>query len=256
MITGTIRKDGFSGFGASNKYATFPSLSFAWVASEENFIKNMGDWLNIFKIKNFLRCKREPGNRTLFKLLKDVHFFIYFWFINMLLVFIQVQWGITIWDGNLPNSLNFGIDYGVLNQRISGSIDVYTAETSNVLVQRTLPTTTGYQSVWTNIGGISNKGIELALTTLNIESPLRWETRFSFSLNRDKITKLYGGPEDKDIGNSWFIGKPISAIYEYTRTGGVWTEQELYSGQIPVTGFYPGQLRLADLNGDGQVRAE
>lgn len=130
---------------------------------------------------------------------------------------------------------------------------MYTAQTSNVLVNRTIPVATGYSSVWTNIGGIANKGIELALTTINIKSPFRWETTFAFSLNRDKITKLYGGTEDKDLGNSWFVGKPISALYDYKMTGGLWTEQELYNRQITTAGFYPGQWRLADLNGDGAI---
>ena len=93
----------------------------------------------------------------------------------------------------------------------------------------------------------------MALNTVNIRSPLRWETKFAFSLNRDKITKLYGSEVDKDIVNSWFVGEPISSIYDYTMTGGVWTEQELYNKEITTKGYYPGNWRLADLNGDGAI---
>jgi hypothetical protein len=93
-----------------------------------------------------------------------------------------------------------------------------------VLVSRALPPTTGYPNVWTNIGGIENKGIELELTTINLDGSLRWKTNFVFSLNRDKITKLYGDENDKDIGNSWFVGEPISAIYDYEMAGELWTE--------------------------------
>ncbi len=252
MLTGTVRKDGFSGFGAAKKYATFPSLSFAWVASEEEFVKNFGAWLNFLKLRVSYGANGNQGigRYSSFSTMTN-NSFVY---------------GSSTAIGVLPNSLgnadlgwesttslNFGLDYGVLDQRISGSIDVYTAQTSDVLVSRTLPYATGYHSVWTNIGGIANKGVEIALTTVNIKSPLRWETRFAFSLNRDKITKLYGGAEDKDIGNSWFVGESISAIYDYKMTGGLWTEEELYNGNITTAGFYPGQWRLADLNSDGVI---
>ncbi len=252
MVTGTVRKDGFSGFGASKKFATFPSLSFAWVASEESFVQNLGDWLNVLKLRISYGTNGNQGigRYSSFSTMATTSYI--FGGATAIGVYPNSMGNNNLgWEST--NSLNFGVDYSVLDQRISGSIDVYTAQTSNVLVRRTLPTTTGYQNVWTNIGGISNKGVEFSLTTLNIKLPVRWESRFSFSLNRDEITKLYGGPEDKDIGNSWFIGEPISSIYEYTRTGGVWTEEELYNKQIPVEGFLPGHMRLADLNGDGQV---
>jgi TonB-dependent starch-binding outer membrane protein SusC len=252
MITGTFRKDGYSGFGASKKYANFPSLSLAWVASEENFVKSLGEWLNTLKIRLSYGANGNQGIGRYSSFSRMATSSYVFGSTTSIGVYPNTMGNENLgWE--TTNSLNLGIDYGVLSQRISGSVDIYTAQTSNVLVQRTLPTTTGYTSVWTNIGGIANKGIEIALTTVNILKPLKWESRFSFSLNRDEITKLYGGKEDKDIGNSWFIGEPISAIYEYTRTGGVWTEQELYAGKIPVAGFLPGHLRLADLNGDGQV---
>lgn len=252
MLTGTVRKDGFSGFGAAKKYATFPSLSFAWVASEETFVKNWGDWLNVLKLRISygLNGNQGIGRYSSFSRMTS-NAYIY-----------GGSTAIGVYPSTMGNkdlgwestsSLNFGLDYAVLDQRISGSVDVYTAQTSNVLVSRTLPRLTGYGSVWTNIGGIANKGVEVALTTVNVKSPLRWETRFSFSLNRDKITKLYGGAEDKDIGNSWFTGESISAIYDYKMTGGLWTEQELYNKEITTTGFYPGQWRLADLNGDGVI---
>jgi hypothetical protein len=150
------------------------------------------------------------------------------------------------------SSFNLGVDFGFMNRRISGSIDLYKAQTTDVLVERALPPTTGYGSVWTNIGAIDNKGIELELATRNLEGALSWETNFIFSLNRDKITKLYGDENDKDIGNHWFVGESISAFYDYEMAGGVWTEEELYSGQT-YDNWYPGQFRYVDQNGDGVI---
>jgi len=145
-----------------------------------------------------------------------------------------------------------GIDYGFLKNRISGSIDLYESVTDNVLVQRTLPPTTGYSSVWANIGAIKNKGIEVVLNTINVKGKLNWTTNVNFSLNRDEISKLYGGENDKDIGNSWFVGESISAIYDYEDGGGLWTEKELFEGKT-LANWYPGQFKYVDLNNDGVI---
>ncbi|MBL7735697.1 MAG: TonB-dependent receptor [Chitinophagaceae bacterium] len=255
MITGTIRKDGFSGFGDSKKYATFPSLSIAWVASEEALMRNTANWIDLIKFRVSYGLNGNQGIGHYSSLSKmSSNAYVY-----------GPSTAIGIYPSSMGNidlgwestsSLNFGLDYAVLDQRLSGSIDVYTAKTNNVLVNRAIPAITGYDNVWTNIGEIANKGIELALTSVNIQGgDLSWETKLALSLNRDKITKLYGGGQDKDIGNSWFVGEPISAIYDYKKAGGVWTEQELYEGKITSKDFYPGHWRVVDLNKDGIIDA-
>jgi TonB-linked SusC/RagA family outer membrane protein len=252
LITGTVRKDGFSGFGSSQKFATFPSLSLGWVTSEETFLKNV-KWLNFLKLRTSVGVNGNQGIGRYSSFSKMATTAYVYAGVTSIAVYPNSLGNENLgWESTL--SYNLGLDYSILASRISGSIDVYKAQTSNVLVNRSIPAPTGYSSVWANIGGISNKGIELGLTTVNVEGPLRWETKFQFSLNRDKITKLYGGETDMDIGNSWFVGQSISAIYDYKMTGGVWTETELYNKQI-IKGFYPGQFRLADLNGDGSIDA-
>ncbi len=251
MVTGTLRKDGYSGFGAANKFATFPSLSFAWIASDESFVKNQ-EWLNTLKLRV---SYGENGNQGIGRYSSLARMGI------STLIFGSSP-VIGIYPSSLGNdelgwettvSFNTGIDYAILDQRISGSIDVYLAHTNDVLVRRSLPPATGYTSVWTNIGRVDNKGIEFELNTVNLKGPLSWESSFIFSLNRDKIADLYGDGKD-DIGNSWFIGEPISSIYNYERTGGLYTEEELYNKTI-LTNFYPGQFRLRDLNGDNLITA-
>jgi TonB-linked SusC/RagA family outer membrane protein len=210
MITGTVRKDGFSGFGPNNKFATFPSLSLGWVASEEPFVKNV-KWLNFLKLRASVGVNGNQGIGRYSSFAKMSSTSYVYGATTAIAVYPSSLGNSDLgWESTL--SYNLGLDYAVLDSRISGSIDVYKAKTSNVLVSRALPPATGYASVWANIGEISNDGIELGLTTVNIKGQLRWETKFQFSLNRDKITKLYGGANDKDIGNSWFVGKPISAI--------------------------------------------
>lgn len=251
MLTATFRRDGFSGFGAKNKYTNFPSVSVGWVASEEDFIKTM-EWLDFLKIRLSYGMNGNQGIGRYASLAK----------MGTMSYTFDGATAVGVYPNTLGNadlgwestkSTNIGLDIKVLDQRISGEIDVYKANTSDVLVQRALPKTTGYSSVWTNIGGIENKGIEVGLTTVNIQKSFNWQSRFQFSLNRDKITKLYGGENDKDLGNSWFVGKPISAIYSYY-VDGVWQEQDLFDGNI-MTNYYPGQFKLRDLNNDGKITA-
>ncbi len=248
MFTATVRRDGFSGFGPGNKWATFPSASVAWVATEEPFLKDMGFYL---KLRTSYGKNGNQGIGRYSSLSRmGTRYYVY---------------GQSTAIGLFPNTLgnedlawettasyNGGLDFGFLKNRITGSLDLYTANTTDVLVQRQLPRTAGYASIWTNIGGIKNKGIELDLKTINLNGALRWESNFTFALNRDKISKLYGGENDNDIGNSWFVGEPISAIYDYEMAGGVWTEEEFFNRRT-LTGWYPGQFRYVDQNGDGSI---
>ena len=250
MITGTVRRDGFSGFGTDNKWADFPSVSVAWVLSEESFFNKMFE-NTYLKLRSSYGLNGNQGIGRYGSLATmGIDYYIY-----------GTETAVALYPNSLGNkdlrwektsSLNLGLDWGVLNQRITGSIDIYKAIPSDVLVKRGLPTSSGFNNIWANIGGIENKGIEFELRSLNFNDKFRWETNFVFSLNRDKITKLYGGKNDKDIGNSWFVGESISAIYDYEMAGGVWTENELYNGEI-LNDWYPGQFRYVDQNNDGKI---
>lgn len=253
MFTGTVRRDGFSGFGADRKFATFPSASLAWVLSEESFLHDKGLYLKL------RMSYGENGNQGIGRYASLSRMATLYYVYGS-------STGIGSYPSTLSNadlawettaSYNVGIDFGFLKNRITGSLDLYTAKTKDVLVQRQLPRAAGYASIWANIGGIDNKGIEFQLKSLNIDKgDLRWESSFAFSLNRDKISKLYGGKNDNDIGNSWFVGESISAIYDYEMVGGVWTEDEFFNRQIPLKGgWYPGMFRYVDQNGDSLITA-
>ena len=249
LLTATIRRDGFSGFGPAKKFANFPSVSLGWVISDEPFMQD----LKLLYLK--LRTSYgENGNQgigrysSFSRMTADSYVY-------------GPTTAIAVYPSSLGNaslawektaSFNLGIDFGLFNRRISGSLDLYKATTTDVLVRRALPPTTGYGNVWTNIGAIDNKGIELELTSINLTGNLGWETNFVFSLNRDKISKLYGDKNDKDVGNSWFVGQSISSIYDYQMAGGVWTEAELYAGQT-YNNWYPGQFRYIDQNDDAVI---
>lgn len=249
LLTATVRKDGFSGFAPDRKFATFPSVSLGWVLTNEPFFSdNSGLYLKL------RTSYGKNGNQG----------------IGRYSSFSRMSTGAYVYGpatavGVYPNvlgnpnlgwetttSFNAGVDFGILSDRISGSLDMYDATTTDVLVSRALPPATGFPDIWENIGSIGNKGVEFQLATVNLEGALRWESNFVFSLNRSKITKLYGGENDQDVGNSWFVGEPISAIYDYEMAGGLWTEEELYSGNI-LDNWYPGQYRYVDQDGEGVI---
>lgn len=253
LLTGTYRRDGYSGFGEKNKFVDFFALSAAWNITEEKFMEGASDWFEILKLRV---SHGENGNQGIgaYSSLSRLGTKYYAFGSGSAIGALPTSMGNSGLSWETTLSTNLGLDYSFLDNRISGSFDVYKSDTKSVLVNRSLPGATGYESVWTNIGEIANKGIEAELSTVNLDGSLRWETRFVFSLNRNKIKELYGDGRD-DEGNGWFIGEPIGAIYDYKRTGGVWSEEELYNGETHDN-FYPGQFKLADLNGDNKITSD
>ena len=166
------------------------------------------------------------------------------------------------WERN--SSTNFGLDYSILKGKVSGSFDIYDRTTKDLLVNRTLPTVTGFTSILVNLGEVGNKGFELSVNTVNLQTRnFSWNTSFGFWTNKNKIIHLYGATPDydpltgkeigrsekDDVNNGWFIGKSISAIYDYPIQG-VW--QTADKAMATAYGFQPGDFRLVDGNGDGK----
>ena len=250
-MTGKVRRDGYSGFGSNNKYVTLPSASIGWVISEEDF--------NPFE-DTYLKLRLsygQNGNQGIgrYASLAKLGLGAYNYNDDKVISLYPSAMANKDLKWERTSSWNFGIDFGLFNQRLNGSFEVYKSKTSDVLVKRTLPNVTGYSWVWANLGGVENKGLEIELNSVNIQnSNFSWTSGFTFSLNRDKITELYGDGATQDLTNGWFVGESIGAIYSYEMTG-VWQEEDLYSGEI-YDGWYPGQQKFADLNGDGKIDAE
>jgi TonB-linked SusC/RagA family outer membrane protein len=268
MVTGTVRRDGFSGFGVNSKYVTLPSFSAGWTASEESFMENLRDRLYLKLRLSYGQNGNQGAGRytSLSKMSNNSTVFGPGTGVAVYPNVDQLANSSLAWERT--SSFNLGVDFGLLrNRRISGSVDIYTSETSDVLVKRKLPYSSGFEQGWTNIGGVTTKGVDLELRSTNIQTKdFNWNSSLTFSLSRDRISKLYGDENDRDIGNSWFVGEPILSLYDYNITG-LWTEQDYFSrtwdyvdgkasgwtpGQI-YPGWYPGQWKYEDLNGDGVI---
>lgn len=249
LFTLTARRDGSSVFGSdTKKYGVFPSAAFGWNISNEEFMKD-ASWVNNLKLRlSYGKSGNEaiPVYRTITNNSTGRAPF------NGLST-------IGILSGNLGNNTllwentyntNIGLDFSLFDSRVSGTLDLYNADTKDLLLLRSIPIITGYSSVFENMGQTNNKGIELTLNTRNIDKQdFKWESTVVFAANKNKIVDLYGDKKD-DLGNRWFIGKPISVVYDY-RMEGVWQVGEDPSGQDATA--LPGDLKFADLNGDGKI---
>jgi hypothetical protein len=149
---------------------------------------------------------------------------------------------------------NAGVDFGVLKNRLSGTIDFYKTNKLDMLLLRRVPRITGYADVWTNLGKVGNTGIEVTLNSKNFATKdFSWSTTLVFASNQNRIKDVYGDKKS-DTGNRWFIGYPVGVIYDYTKVG-IWqladTAAHLHLGWDPTA--QPGDVKLADLNHDGKV---
>ncbi|GAB2796231.1 TonB-dependent receptor [Rhabdobacter roseus] len=259
MFTGTFRRDGYSAFGQSNPRANFGSIALGWVFSDENFIMT-SNWFSYGKLR---ASWGSNGNRDIgrYAAMADLTTGKYL-YVRPDGTLIQAS---QLWVNRMANrslrwerntSLNLGLDFGLFNNKIDGTIEVYQMNSTDLLVQRSLPNVIAFDWVMDNLGEVQNRGVELTLNTINMNRDnFSWRTNFNFQLNRNKIVHVYrnydaDGNELSDISNRWFIGKPIDVIWDWKPLG-VW--QLGQEEEARVYGLSPGDYRLEDVNGDGRL---
>lgn len=269
MVTASVRRDGYSAFGSSNPYATFPSIATAWTFTNEKFFK----WQEIMNYGKLRFSYGKNGNRSLSSpylalanlsagggkmhgyIDKDGEQVLYRYLMVDRMANPALQWEKT-------ESWNFGLDFGFLNNRLSGNIEYYQMKTHDMIMTRRLPEFTGFADITTNLGQVNNSGIEISINTLNIDNEdFKWTTSLGFSYNKNEIKHLYydyqNGTEMDDKTNGWFIGQPVSAIWNY-RVTGIWQKNEVE--EAAKYGQRPGDPKVANLytaddkvNDDGSV---
>jgi TonB-linked SusC/RagA family outer membrane protein len=254
MFTLTVRRDGSSVFGKNNKYGTFPSAALAWNITNESFMQKYSDVLTNLKLRVSygISGNEAIGVYQTLALMSSGSLAMDGRPYTTLKV--QSRMGNDDLQWEKTKGFNTGLDFGLYRNRISGTIDFYKTNTFDMLLLQRIPQITGYNDVWSNIGKVSNTGIELTVTSKNIVKPdFSWSSTVVFSTNKNKIVDVYGDGKD-DIGNRWFIGHPVGVIYDYTKVG-IWQEDEIEQGLNKGWDdtALPGDLKLADLNKDGKV---
>ena len=253
LFTFTVRRDGSSVFGADNKYGTFPSVALGWNIANEKFMEK-ADWLNNLKLR---LSYGKAGNEAIGvyeTLAKMSNAALTMDGQSATALYPSSRMGNSGLGWETTKTFNIGIDFGFLNNRINGNIDFYTSTTTDLLLQRNLPKVSGYSNVYMNMGKTANKGLEITINSKNIVTKdFTWGTNLVWSWNKNEIKDLYGD-EKSDIGNRWFIGEPISVIYDYEMVG-IWQKDEIDRGDHlnwdPQA--QPGDVKLRDVNGDGKI---
>ena len=267
MISAALRSDASSRLAKGHQWHTYPAVSAGWNIARESFMENL-KWIDNLKLRVGYG---ETSNQSInpYSTLGG-------------LAIRNYNFGNTYKAGYYVNALpnpelgweysktwNFGLDFSLFNGRLYGSIEYYTQKTKDILLDVSLPSTSGVSSFTGNIGNTENKGFELTLNGIIIDNKngWNWEAGINLYANRNKLTKLTGtepiilpnGQEKKerDEANRWFVGYPIDVIYDYEYEG-LWQEGDPYLdilepggnvGMIKVK--YRGDASLGDYEADG-----
>jgi TonB-linked SusC/RagA family outer membrane protein len=283
VLTASFRRDGVSKFSRANRYSFFPSFALAWNASNENFLSN-SNFINNLKFRAGWGQIGNHGIRP-------------FGTIANYGISSGVQYGtpdnglsIPILLNNIANpnlkwetteQLNFGLDFTFLNQRISGTVDVYDKTTKDLLQNLPIPSSTGYENILINKGDISNKGIEFGLNLdLVSNDDVELSVGGNISFNRTKLESL-GVPASEFYINglaterSFFFGNQVSrgqifqsspnvfvqgeetSLFYGFETSGIYQNEDEISSYLYENsgGTIPGDVRIVDQNGDGLIDA-
>ena len=244
LVTATLRRDGSSKFGENVKYGNFPGVALAWNISNESFMKEITA-IDQLKLRASIGTVGNQGVvpfQTQGQLRRTAYAFgttPAFGYRPSIIGNPDLKW-------ETSTSKNIGLDFSMWRGRISGSLELYQTNTTDLLLSDFLPTSTGFEAITRNVGETQNSGIELGITTVNIDKGgFKWSSDIVFTKNTEKIVSLYNGAKD-DIGNKWFIGQPLSAIFDFRKLG-IWQTNEADAAK--ALGSTVGQIKIEDNNG-------
>lgn len=267
LLTFSGRIDGSSKFAEGNKYGFFPSGAFAWRASEEDFIKD-SELISNLKVRTSYGFigNQSIGPYQSLALVGPLGQGVF-----------NSSGGSEIFTGSEPLSYpnkdlkwetteqaNLGVDFGIWDNRLSITADVYMKKTTDLLLSTPIPYTTGFAATLLNVGNVENKGLDIDLRTVNLKGRFRWNSSFNISVNRNKITNL---AREEDIqmgaGNILREGEPIGSFYGYVFDGIFQSDEEAASSPVlkgqEATGANPlsrakaGDRKYRNLDGNDVI---
>lgn len=259
----TLRRDGSSRFGPDNKWGNFPSVSAGWMLSEEEFMDNL-EFVTNLKI------------RASYGLTGNDNFGNYRWLTQMAMS--RVALGSNLSTSYYPSSVenrglawertrqfDAGIDLGLFNGRISLEADFFRSESDGLLLSVPVPSTSGFENVFRNIGALETRGFELSINSRNLQGldgGLDWSSQFTFSRNRSQISRLGANDAPMILGRSSMdiinqVGEVPFSFLGYVYDGVYMNQAEVDADPVqydfPVN---PGHGRYKDVNGDGFITSD
>jgi TonB-dependent starch-binding outer membrane protein SusC len=242
--------DGSSRLAEGNKWGFFPSASVKWRIAQEEFMQNITA-VNDLSLRVSYGASgndRVDAYSTQATLGSSAYHFgsaLAQGYSPSRLANKELTWETT-------HEINVGVDFSLLKNRIYGTVDLYNRKIDNILLARALPAPSGWSSVNANIGKLRNQGIEVGLSTINIQrGKFYWKSDFVFDANKNEILETANGKRD-DVGNRLFIGQPVQVNYDYVFDG-IWQV-----GDKDAAAKYnqkPGQVRVKDIDNNGVINA-
>ncbi|SHM97264.1 TonB-linked outer membrane protein, SusC/RagA family [Chitinophaga jiangningensis] len=252
LFSFTTRSDGSSKLSPGMKWAYFPSVAGAWRVSDEAFMKNQQVISDLkLRVTYGIAGTDAVQPYSTAAVLTKIPFS---WDdTNAAIAYtIGQQAGNRELKWETSTTKNIGMDFGILENRITGNIDVYDTRTKDLLLMRTLPTSTGNTSVVQNIGKTRNRGFEIGINTVNISGrDFRWTSNISYSRNNEEIVALASGADD--VASGWFIGYPTRVLFDYEKLG-IWQSNE--ADLAAKFGRKPGEIKVKDQDGNGIINIE
>lgn len=241
MLTMTMRRDGSSRLAPGHKWHAYPAISAGWNIHNEKFMSAV-PWINQLKLRlGYGQTSNQAVDpyKTLGLLSTRPYNF-------------DTQFLTGYYMSELPNpslgwefskTYNYGLDFGLFNNRVSGTMEYYVQNTDNILLRVGLPPTNGGGSYMANIGKTQNKGFELSLNgaVIDNENGWKWDVGVNLYANRNKLVELTSGSQ-RDEGNQWFVGHPIDVIFDYKKIG-LWQADDPYR-DILEPGGNPGMIKV------------
>lgn len=257
LLTATVRADGASVLAPGHQWVTYPAVSAGWNIDKEKFMDNI-KFVNSLKLRAGWGISSNAGvsaYQTLGSL--TTNFYNYGQGSTPLVNYVNGYLINTLPNPNLTwektKGLNIGLDFAVLDNRLSGSIEYYKTNTDGILLQKSLPGSQGANSTLVNAGATTSHGMEFTISSVNVRSRKQggftWRTDFNAFFNREKIVALQQGLQ-QDIGNGWFVGNPITVIYDVKKVG-IWQTSE--AAQAALFGQAPGDIKLQDLDKSNSI---
>ena len=264
LLTASVRRDGSSVLSEGNKWDTFPSLAIGWRMEQEKWLRDV-NWIDQLKLRFGIGVTGNSSVGPYGTLGVISGYWMPFSTGNSFILVTNEPY-YSSGSNKLPNKnlgwekttqYNFGIDFSFLRGRINGAFDIYTSRTKDLLLAMSLPSLTGYPSMMDNIGETKNKGFDLTLNLIPVQTNgFEWISTLNAAWQKDEIVELANGKQD-DINNAWFIGESISVYYGF-ESAGLWQEgdaSEMEKFNANGAKFTPGNVRPVDQNGDYKIDA-
>ncbi|XOV94399.1 MAG: SusC/RagA family TonB-linked outer membrane protein [Bacteroidota bacterium] len=264
-FSASIRRDGYSRFGSDNLYGNFPSLSAAWTITNESFMPT-SNTLSYLKLRLSWGVNGNSQGLQAYNAYAQLSSGLYLnydggYFAAPYTSLSRFALPGLSWEKTA--AFNVGIDYGLFGDRVSGSLDIYRSETTDLILDQSLPALTGFTTSKNNVGSLENSGFDLGINTINVtNSNLVWTTALNVTYKVNKIKTLGNDPSEQpdgsfrepdDLQNGWFIGESKDIIWDF-QTDGVYKIGE--EAEAAVYGLYPGDFRHVDQNNDGVINVE